>query len=144
MRAKDYLRQLRKLDKLIENKLAEKQRWKEIAVGGGSTFSDMERVQSSGNKQKMADAVCNYIGIEVEIDLAIDSLIDKRREVIEVIEQLDVMEYDLLHKLYVQYMSIQDAADAMDKSYSWATTIHGRALVHVDEILRKRRETGRV
>lgn len=137
MRAKDYLRQLRKLDKLIENKLAEKARWKEIAMGGGSSLSTEERVQTSGNQQKMAEAVCNYIGIEVEIDLAIDNLIDKRREVLEIIEQLPVMEYDLLHKHYVQYMSLQDAADAMDKSYSWATTVHGRALNHVDEILRK-------
>lgn len=143
MRAKDYLRQLRKLDKLIENKLAEKQRWKEIAIGSGSSFSDMERVQSSGNKQKMADAVCHYISIEDEIDQAIDRLIDKRREVLEIIEQLPVMEYDLLHKHYVQYMSLQEAADSMDKSYSWATTIHGRALNHVDEILRKQGEDGR-
>lgn len=138
MTAKDYLRQLGKLDKLIENKLAEKRRWRDIAMGGGSSFSMEDRVQTSGNQQKMADAVCRYITIEEEINQTVDRLIDKRREVIETIEQLSTMEYDLLHKVYVQYMCLQEAADMMGKSYSWATTVHGRALKHLDAILQKR------
>ena len=32
MKAKDYLKQLQKLDKLIENKLAERDQWKDIAT----------------------------------------------------------------------------------------------------------------
>ena len=138
MTAKDYLRQLGKLDKLIENKFAEKSRWRDIAIGGGSSFSMEDRVQTSGSKQKMADAVCRYITIEEEINQAIDFLVDKRKEVIASIELLGTMEYDLLHKVYVQYMTLQDAADAMCKSYSWATTVHGRALKHLDAILQER------
>lgn len=136
MKAKDYLRQLQKLDKLIENKLAEKKHWQEIALGRGSSFSTDDRVQSSGSQQKMADAVCKYIGIEEEINKCIDRLADTRREIISTIEELDVMEYDLLHKVYVQYMTLNEAAEAMDRrSYSWATTVHGRALQHVQKII---------
>ena len=136
MKAKDYLRQLQKLDKLIENKMAEKRRWQEIALGRGSSFSTDDRVQTSSSQQKMADAVCKYIGIEAEIDHYIDKLVDARREVIATIELLDVMEYDLLHKVYVQYMTLNEAAEAMDRrSYSWATTVHGRALQHVQKII---------
>lgn len=138
MRAKDYLRQLKKLDRLIDNKIAEKSRWREIAQGVGSSFSVGDKVQTSGNQQKMADAVCHCITLEEEINAEIDKLIDKRREVVATIEELDVDEYELLHNIYVKCMNIQDAADAMDKSYSWATTIHGRALSHVGEILNRR------
>ena len=137
MKAKEYLEQLRKLDKLIENKLAEKERWQCIATTTTAQLSG-ERVQSSGNQQKMADAVCRYIELESEINACIDRFVDQRQEIIATIEMLDVEAYDLLHKMYVQYLTLQDAADAMDKSYSWVATMHGTALKRVQRILDER------
>lgn len=133
-RAATYLRQLRKLDLLVQNKLIEKRQWYEIATGVSPNMSG-DRVQSSGSQQKMADAINRYIDLELEIDAAIDALVDKKREVIAVIEQLSATEYDLLHKIYVQGKDLQTAADDYDKSYSWITTMHGRALQSVQRIL---------
>ena len=130
---KRFLNQIKKLDKLIENKLAEKEQWKLIA--SGTTIQLKERVQSSSNQQKMADAVVRYVDIESEINACIDSLVSKKRDVISVIEQLDVTEYDILHKVYVQYLSLYDVAEIYDKSYSWVTSVHGNALKNVREIL---------
>lgn len=138
MDAKQFLRQLKKLDKMIENKLAEKARWKAIATGTTAQMGG-EKVQSSGSQQKMADAVCRYVDIEKEIDEQIDNLIDTRQDVISVIEKLNTTEYDILHKMYVQYMSLYDVADIYNKSYSWATTVHGRALKNVQAILDQRK-----
>lgn len=139
MKAKDFLMQISKLDKLIENKIIEKEQWKDIATSTtGSTEGD--RVQASGSQQKMADAVCKIVEIEAEIDRYIDRLIDKKKDVVAVIEQLPVIEYDVLHKLYIQNKKFQEVADDYNKSYSWVTTIHGRALVHVDTILKERRK----
>lgn len=135
--AKRYLLQIEKLDRIIENKLVEKQRWKEIALGT-SPQNEGERVQSSSSQQKMADAIDKYIDIEREIDEAIDNLIDVRKDIIATIEQLDVEEYDLLHKIYVQHLTLQEAADAKHKSYSWATTTHGTALENVRKMLEER------
>lgn len=137
MKAKDFLNQLKKLDRLIENKLIEIQQWKVIASGTSAQLSG-ERVQSSGSQQKMADAVVKYIGIEQEIDRCVDSLIDKKQDVINVIEQLEAVEYDLLHKVYVQFIPLADVAVMYGKTYSWATTVHGRALKNVQEILDRR------
>lgn len=139
MNAKEFLRQIRKLDKLIENKLIEIQRWKDIANNTTANLSG-ERVQSSGNPHKIADAIGRYIDLEREINQDIDNLVDTKKEVISVIEQLDVTEYDVLHKIYVQYLTLDDVADAYDMSYSWVTTIHGRALKHVQNILNRRGE----
>ena len=133
---KKFLKQLKKLDKLIENKLAEKAQWKSIATG--TTIQLNEKVQSSGNQQKMADAVGEYIDMEREINAYIDILIAKKKDVISVIEQLNATEYDILHKVYVQYLTLYDVADIYEKSYSWVTSVHGRALANVRKILDER------
>lgn len=88
----------------------------------------------------MADAVCRYVDMEKEIDADIDRLVDAKREVIEVIEQLSAVEYDVLHKVYVQYMTFDQIADIYDRSYSMITTIHGRALKNVQKILEDRKD----
>lgn len=134
MKAIDYLKQIEKLDTLIQNKLAEKARWKDVALGI-TTTTDGERVQSSGSQQKMADAINRCIDIEREIDLFVDTLVDLKKEIIRTIEQLNPTEYDVLHKRYIQNMTFDEIAEAKRKSKSWATTVHGRALQSVQRIL---------
>lgn len=138
MRAKDFLRQVYKLDRMVENKLAEKRQWQEIAAGATPQTTG-ERVQSSGNPQRMADAISRYIDIEQEIDECIDRLVDTKREVIGVIEQLNATEYDVLHKMYIQGYSLREVADMKGRSYSWMTSTHGRALQNVQRIIDKRK-----
>lgn len=135
--AKGFLLQLKKLDKLIENKLIEREQWKSIALGTTS-HSDGERVQSSGSQQKMADAIGRYIDIESEIDRCIDRLVATKQDVINVIEQLNTTEYDLLHKVYVQYLTLEEFADMNEKTYRWAASVHGRALQNVQRMLNER------
>lgn len=134
MRAKEYLRQLEKLDRMIENKLIERQRWRDLSTDTTAAIRG-ERVQSSGDLQRMETAIVSMIDLEKEIDDCIDRLVDTRRDVISVIEQLNATEYDLLHKIYVQHIPLYDVATNSDKSYSWTTTVHGRALKNVQNIL---------
>lgn len=134
MDAKKFLQQLKKLDYMITNKIIEKEQWMTIATGTTAQMGG-ERVQSSGSQQKMADAVGKYIDMEKEIDKIIDALVDTRQDVINVIEKLNATEYDLLHKIYVQYMTLDDVGELYEKSYSWVTTVHGRALKNVQKIL---------
>lgn len=135
MKAQDFLRQVRKLDLQITNKLIEQQQWKDIALGITANM-DGERVQSSGSKSKMANAVEKCVDMETEIDSLIDKLIDTKKEVIQTIERLDSpTEYDVLHRRYIQFLSLQEIADHYKKDYGWATTTHGRALKSLQEIL---------
>lgn len=140
MEAKAFLKQLKKLDKLIENKLIERVQWQSIATCTSAQIHG-ERVQTSENQHKMADAIDRYIDIEKEIDECIDQLIDTKKDVISVIEQLNASEYDLLHKVYVQFFTLQEVADLYEKSISWAKTIHKRGLKNVQRILDKQKET---
>jgi hypothetical protein len=136
--AKEYLKQVEKLDVRIKNKLIEQQQWREIALGITANM-DGERVQSSSAKSKMADAVIKCVDIEAEIDSLVDVLIDTKKEVIQTIEGLDsATEYNLLHLRYIQYKSLQEIADHYGRDYGWATTTHGRALKSLQAILDRR------
>ena len=137
MKAKEYLLQIRKIDRLVENKIAELEHWQAIATGT-TTFSDGDRVQSTGNKYKMEDAIIKCIEINKELNAEIDRLVDTRKEVISTIEQLKPSEYDVLHKIYVQNKDFQEIATAKKMSYSWVTSKHGRALASLQKILDER------
>ncbi len=135
MRAKEYLSQVEKLDVMIQNKLIEKAQWMDIALGITANMSG-EKVQSSGVKSKMAEAVEKCVDMEAEIDKLVDRLIEVKKDVVATIEQVDnPTEYDVLHKRYIQRMDLQEIADAYGKEYGWATTTNGRALKSVQAIL---------
>ena len=134
METKEYLKQVRKLDLQIRNKLIEKKQMMDIALGITANM-DGERVQSSGSQSKMADAIMKCIDMEAEIDNLVDKLIDTKREIIQTIEQLSSpTQYDVLHKVYIQGMTLQQVADSYNMSYDWASTTHGRAVKGVQEI----------
>ena len=133
--AKEFLKQVERLDVRIRNKLIEQQQWRDIALGITANM-DGERVQSSGAKSKMADALDKVVDAEAVIDSLIDELIDVKKKVIETIEKLDsATEYNVLHMRYIQFKDLQEIADRYGYEYGWATTTHGRALKSLQEIL---------
>ena len=134
MMAKDFLQSALKIDKMIENKMYEKSQWVAIATSTTANCNG-ERVQSSGSKQKMADAVEKYMELEKEIDRYIDELVKKKNEIIKIVEQLPAVEYDLLHKIYIQGKTLYGFAEENNKTYSSVTTLHGSALKKVQDIL---------
>ena len=135
MEAKEWLRRIEKTDLRIRNKLIEQQQWRDIALGITANM-DGERVQSSGGKSKMADAVERCVDTEAEIDSLIDELVDTKKKVIETIERLDsATEYNVLHMRYIQFKSLQEIADHYGRDYGWVTTTHGRALKNVQTML---------
>ena len=151
MKAKEFMEQVQKIDCMIENKNDERERWRMLSMSTTASAASETgvRVTSSGSKQQMADAVIRGVDIGTEIEQTICLLFEARRQIISIIEQLTMAEYDLLHKVYVGkvvtdkktgrkhivYMTLQEVADEAKKSYSWATTTHGTALSHVQRII---------
>lgn len=135
MDARTYLRQVETLDVRIRNKLIEQQQWREIALGiTGNT--EGERVQSSGAKNKIENAVIKLVDMEAEINSLVDNLIDTKKEVIQTIERLySPIEYDVLHKRFIQYKTLQQIADDYKKDYDWAKSTCKRAVRHVQALL---------
>ena len=133
-----YLGQVALLDARIKNKLIEKQQWKDIALGITANM-DGERVQSSGAKNKIESAIIKLVDIETEIDELVDRLIETKKDVIQTIEQLhSPIEYDVLHKRFIQHMTLQEIADHYGRNYEWAKVTCKRGCNHVQVILSRK------
>lgn len=138
MKAKHYLSQYQRLNTIIQNKQIEKQQWFDAATRITSSY-DGVKVQSSGSMERMADAAVEYADIGAEIDRQTIEMEKAKRDIIATIEMLPMDEYDVLHKHYVQDLTLMEIADRKNKSYSLITTVHGRALKRVQTILDSRK-----
>ena len=134
---KSFLNQIRKIDVLIKHKQDEIEQLRSLAES--TSISLGERVQSSGSKQRMADTVDRYVEMEKEVTADIERLIKAKREVLEVIEQLPLDQYDLLYQVYVKGEQLKSYKT--DKSESWVRSMHGIALLGVRDILRDRKKS---
>ena len=143
--AKEYLDQIRLLDKRIDRKIEEKEVLKSIATSTGSHAMNPDKVQSSINLHKTEDAITRYVDLEAEIDRMIDELIMLRDKIINEIHELDDVRYEeLLCLKYVgkldenadriRYYRLEEIACVMKKSngdcYSFdhIAHLHGEAL----------------
>lgn len=134
--ARKFLERIKKLDVVIQNKITEKAQWEALALATTSRLSE-DKVQTTPNPQRKSEALEKVIDIELEIERLIDRLIYEKREVLQMIEQLPAIEYDTLHRMYLQYFELSDIAKKHKKSYGWAKNMHYRSLVHLQELLNK-------
>ena len=136
MKAEEFLKQYKTQQTIIASCWEEVAMWKDIALSiTGST--EGERVQSSGSKQKMADAVISYSDIEADIKQRIADAKAIQNEIVKKISMLTEPEYFVLHGVYIlgkQYKEVA-ASRKPSMSKSWATSIHGNALVHLQRLL---------
>ena len=137
--AKEYLEQIEKLDLLIEHKQTEKKGWQDIARNITVPMG-REKVQASGDQQKMETAVVNYVALEQEIDLAIIQFAIEKQKIIRTLEQLPTLSYKVLYMKYVEYKEypyLHDIADEFGRSDSWASDQCKIAIDQLQEILNK-------
>lgn len=134
--AKDFLKQVRLCDIHIKNKLEEKARLQALALKITSSLS-AEHVSGSGNQDKMGDAVAKIIDLDNEIDKSADEYVNKKKEVITVLEKIqNPDQLDILYKRYIQYESFEQISNEMSMSYRNVCNIHGKALHTVNELLK--------
>lgn len=138
MDAKTFLFRIEKIDMQIINKTIETNRLIEKlkdAAGSITSYNDGDRVQSSGNVDKMADAVIGYTDLQEELKRYIAEKTAEKNEIIKTIETLPTAEYDLLYKIYVLGYSLKAVSIHKSCSYSNITTLHGYALKHLQKVL---------
>lgn len=133
MTAEQYLRQIRKMDAMISNKMRDHKKWVEVAEGLGG-FNVSDKVQTSRNLHQIPNAIGNYIDLEREIV----ELRQQREAIIHTIEQLPPIEYDLIYKIFVQDQSMKEVAYHYGKSYEWVKRRKRTALGLIQSILDER------
>lgn len=150
MNAHFYLSQVQKYDRIIKNKLEEKEQWLAMATNISARMGG-ERVQSSGSQQRMADAVVESVDIGERITSAINAMMAKRNEIIETIEELNVQSYEILYMMYVgrvvakkdgsyvtEYLTAKEIASEWCKSEGHIRYLHKVAIAELQKILDER------
>lgn len=120
MNVKEYLGQIKKLEKMISNKTDEIEKLRKIK---GAFLLESE------NGHRVA-------ALESEALQYVNDLLVKQGEISKTIEKLEShVEYDLLYKVYIQGKTLQEVADIYGRTYSWSTTIHHMAKKSLQKIL---------
>lgn len=115
---------------MIENKLAEIEILDSIRSGTTSQMGG-ERVQTSGNPDKIAASTIRIVDLQREIN----ECEMEQKTITSTIEELKNDEYHVLHKRYIQDMSYKEIGYSCGHDKEWATTKHGRALQNLQRIL---------
>lgn len=128
MDTKQYLQQISRLDRIINNKLSELSQLKELLMGITATKNE-ERVQTTPNFDKIGTAYCKIEEMEEKLDELIDEYIDKKNLIISQIDGIENEDYyQVLFARYIEKKTFEKIADEMSYSFRNTTRIHGRAL----------------
>lgn len=128
MKTKDYLSQVSRLSKMINNKLSEISQLREVSVSISAIGND-EKVQTSPNFDKIGTAIAKIDELENNIDKMIDEYLVKRERIIT---QIDTMEeesvYQILFSRYIEKKTFEKIATEMKYSWRQIVRLHGKAL----------------
>lgn len=124
MTTKEYLGQIRRYDRMIQNKIEELKNVRS-SICGISSFSGGDRVQTSGGKDTIGSGVTKAIVMESEIK----TLIDKRAVIVKQIESItDTDLYDILAKRFILNKDFKVIGIEMNKSKSQTFHLQDNAL----------------
>ena len=135
MTAKEYLGQLLRYEKMINNKLSELYQLKAMS-SSISVAIDSERVQTSVRNDKIPNAIVRIEEKQAEINSIVTDYVNAKDNIIRDIEKLtDSTQYDVLFKRYVEHKTFE--VIATDLNYSWRQIIriHGEALREFEKII---------
>ena len=128
MTAKEYLSQGRYLDARINEKLHQVEQLRLIATKATGNLSGMPCPESP-NVHSLQDTICKIVDLENEINRSIDALVDLRREIMHVIDEVPSNECRMLLSMrYLGMKSWTEIAEAMCYSEKYVYEIHGKAL----------------
>lgn len=133
METKEYLQQIGRYDRLINNKLVELAQYRSMACSVSAVKND-ERVQSSPSYDTMDKIVSKIEQMENEIDMLVDRYIDNKRIIISQIDSMsDEMAYQILFSRYVEQKTFEKMAIEMNYCYKQIIRRHGKALQEFEQ-----------
>lgn len=134
MTTKAYLSQIERLDRMIQNKLSEIYQLRTM-VCSVSVSTDGERIQSSGDKDRMGTTVARIVDLEQETNKLVDNFVDRRKKIIEQIDGIE--DIDFYHVLSMRYVS-RDTFETIAEKTNWSIrkvfTLHGKALAEFERL----------
>lgn len=138
--AKEYLERIKRCDVKIDAKLEELQTLDSMVKRITPILKDTGAGGGSGNQDKIGDTVAKIVDLQNEINADVDMFIQMKREASVLLDKLSKPEYyQVLHKRYILYKSLEQIAAEMHYSYRNACHVQGRALQAFDRALEEKR-----
>lgn len=133
METKEYLQQIGRYDRLINNKLVELAQYRSMACSVSAVKND-ERVQLSPSYDTMDKIVSKIEQMENEIDMLVNRYIDNKQIIISQIDSMsDEMTYQILFSRYVEQKTFEKMAIEMNYCYKQIIRRHGKALQEFEQ-----------
>lgn len=128
MDTKQYLNQISRLDRMINNKLSEIGQLRELSHSI-SAISNEERIQTTPNFDKIGTAYCKIAEMEEKLDKLIDEYVDKKNLIVSQIDKIEnEMYYEILFARYIEKKTFEKIATDLNYSFRNTTRLHGKAL----------------
>lgn len=117
MTDREYLNQLKNIDRRIKDKLEEEQKWRDIATNTTSKLSDM-KVQTTKDPDPMGTAITKAVQYQREsAELAV-KLVELKNTITMQIDDIgDDKAYNILKMLFVQGKNYSQVAVELNRSY---------------------------
>lgn len=106
-----FLESVRKYDELIDAKCSEYDQVMALATKITPNMDGMPH--GSGVTDKVGNAVVKLAMVAEELNKLIDLYVDRKAQVIKVLERLPAKEYGVLHRYFVRYMTLEEIAKDM-------------------------------
>lgn len=128
MTTKEYLSQISRLNRMIQNKLSEISQLKELSQSITATLNE-EKVQTTPNHDKIGTSYAKIDEMERKLDEIIDEYVDKKNLIISQIESMEnEITYDILFSRYIEKKTFEKIASDMHYSFRQLIRLHGKAL----------------
>lgn len=127
--ARRYLMQIRKLERMIDQKRRQIENLEEMATSGGAIRYDKDKVISSVRTDATENKVIRYVDLQAELKQDIDRYVMMRDRIIREIHELeDVRFITILHDYYVDDKDMMAIADKLHYSYDHVVHLNMEAL----------------
>lgn len=142
MTAKEYLRQIRRMDRQLELLFKERTELEKAQIFMRSPSLDGSRVQTSpSGDPPWMNYLTKWDELTIRIGEQWDRLIEQKNIIANKIMSLpDERHIKLLELRYIDYKSFEEIAVEMGYSFDYVLKLHGRALVAFREVMDDKEE----
>lgn len=132
MTTKQYLNQMNRLNRVINNKLAEIYQLRTMVLSVNMAINE-SGIQTSPDKDKLGNALSKIVDLEEEINSLINRYLEERSRIIFQIESIESdMNYQVLFSKYIEQKTFEKIAEDTGYSARQIIRIHGNALLEFE------------
>lgn len=128
---KQYLRQLKQLNNIVQSKLDEIETLTSLAQRMTNVFGNI-LIQKSTPQDKLSELISKIVDLKNELKKDVDNLLNLKLDIIQKINDIENNDYKLLLTLrYLNFKTWEEIAVEMGCSYQWVHVLHSRALIYL-------------